>query len=276
MASRICLRDAVGSSFILAFSTVALYPTSALGAEPIGDIGFFASAILVLGGPVIGAVVVYVMLNVPRAAMTWPWAVTMMARWRWSKVPKDFPKADIASILVPLVDYTGIDKGTIQIVGGDGRYLIGQKKDKLTDAIKRWTTEKKKQYRVRYILVSPHHEAIRKLEELRGELGDHLEVLVLSCTNKNLPKKARRLKDVLTTCHPILIWSDDGKRKAMWIEGNHPREEDVSYNNRWIPPAAMGKAVPDWPNRTWADVFSTWQSQLDFLCDHIRREEHAQ
>ncbi len=261
-------------SRILALSVVTLYPMSALGAESDGGIGFVVSAVFVLGGPILGAVVVYAILNVPRAATRWPWVTDIMVRWRWSKVPKSFAKADIASILVPLVDHAGFSDGTIQIVGSDGGYLTGPKEGKLTKAIEKWTTGAEKEYRVRYILVAPNRkEAVCKLDELKGRAGDRLEVLVLSSTNKSLPKKTRLLKDVLITCHPVLVWSDDGKRKAMWIEANHPLDEDVSYNNQWIPPAAMGNVVPECSNLTWEDVFSTWQSQLDVLCDHIRKEE---
>lgn len=258
----------------LVLATVSFCPMFALGAESAGGIGFLFSAVLVLGGPALGGVVVYVILNVPRAITRWRWTTAAMAYWRWSRVPKNFARAEIASILVPLVDHAGLEEGTIQIVGSDGGYLAGPKEEKLTAAIKKWTKEG---HKVRYILVSPSDEAALKLEELGSALGDRLEVLVLdSASTKSLPKKARRVKRVLTTCHPTLIWSNNDDHKAMWIEGNHPFGENVSYNNQWVPPAAMGKSVPDWPNRTWEDVFSTWRSQLDVLCEHIPSRQLAQ
>ena len=256
----------------LVFATVAFHPATALGAESVGDFGFIASAVLVLGGPVIGAIAIYALLNIPRVTTRWLWATTAMARWRWSRVPRNFAKADIASILVPLVDHAGLQGGTIQVVGSDGGYLTSPKEQKLTCAIEKWTKEG---YKVRYILVSPRDEAIRRLGTLGDTLGDRLEVLVLNSTERP-PKKVRRLKDVLTACHPTLMWSDEGDRKAMWIEGNHPFGEDVSYNNQWVPPAAMGKLASGSPDRTWNDVFSTWRSQLELLCDHIRKAEAPQ
>ena len=266
--------------WILVLAMVTFHPVSAFGAESVDDIGFFASALLVLGGPVIGAMLIYVLLNIPRVATTWPWMTTALARFHWSKVPTNFAKADIASILVPLVDHAGLEGGTIQFVGSDGGYLTGRKRDALVSAIEKWA---KNGYKVRYILVSPSDEATSSLEELKCNLGDHLEVFVLNpqkhtsapeqASVKRVPKKVRRLQDVLTTCHPTLMWSAEGDRKAMWIEGDHPFAEDVSYNNQWVPPAAMGKLASDSPERTWNDVFSTWHTQLELLCDHIRKEE---
>ena len=271
VASRVRLTDFGLRTLVL--TIVPIYPTYALGAQLVDGIGFFISAVLVLGGPVLGGVFVYVLLNVPRRT-TWRWATVAMAHLFWSRKPKNFARAHIASALVPLVDNVGLEGGTIQIVGSDGGYLTGEKEEELTTAIKKWTSNG---YKVRYILVSPSHDATRKLEELGSALGDRLEVLLLDFISaKSLPKKARRLKNVLATRHPTLIWSDSDDRKAMWIEGNHPLGESVSYNNQWIPPAAMGNPVPDWPNRTWEDVFWTWRSQLDLLCKHIPKSQRAQ
>lgn len=262
---------------VLLLVAIASYPTFAFGAEmghsdaEVGfSIGFFVSAVLVLGLPVLGGGLVYGVLNVPGWARNWRWITTAMASYRWSKVPKNFARADIASILVPLVDHAGFDGGTIQIVGSDGGYLTGPKKERLTNAIRKWI---KDGYKMRYILVAPSKEAIRELEGLKSALGDDLEVLVLTDI-KSLSKKTRRLMEVLTTCHPTLIWSDDDQKKAMWIEGNHPFGEDVSYNNQWVPPAAMGESVPELPIQTWGEVFSNWRGQVDLLCNHIRREVH--
>lgn len=260
---------------VLLLVAIASYPTSAFGAEAGAEVrysvGFFVSAVLVLGLPVIGGGLVVAVFNVPSWARNWHWATTAMASYRWSKAPKNFARADIASILVPLVDHAGFDGGTIQIVGSDGGYLTGPKKERLTNAIRKWI---KDGYKMRYILVAPSDEAILELDNLQSTLGDDLEVLVFRANIKDLPKKTRRPMEVLTTCHPTLIWSDDDQKKAMWIEGNHPFGEDVSYNNQWVPPAAMDKPVPELPTQTWDDVFSNWRGQVDLLCDHIREEVH--
>lgn len=265
-----CVCFATQRLWMLVLATVTFQPVSALGGESVDDLGFFASAVLVLGGPVIGAIVIYLLLNIPRVATAWPWMTTALAYLLWSRIPRKFAKADIASVLVPLVDHAGIDGGTIQFVGSDGGYLTGSKKERLVSAIEKWADSG---YRVRYILVSPSDEATSSLEALKCNLGDHLEIFVLNPEDKRVPKKVRRLRDVLTTCHPTLMWSAEGDRRAMWIEGDHPFGEDVSYNNQWVPPAAMGKRASDSPERTWNEVFSTWRSQLEFLCDHIRTEE---
>ena len=280
-----CVGLATQGLWILVLAMVTFHPVSAFGAESVDDIGFFASAVLVLGGPVIGAMFIYGLLNILRGATTWPWTTTTLAYLLWSRIPWNFAKADIASILVPLVDHARIEGGTIQFVGSDGGYLTGPKRDALVSAIEKWV---KNGYKVRYILVSLGDEATSSLEALKRSLGDRLEVFVLTppppppknntsapeqASVKRVLKKVRRLQDVLTTCHPTLMWSAEGDRKAMWIEGDHPFGEDVSYNNQWVPPAAMGKLASDSPERTSNDVFSTWHTQLEFLCDHIRKEE---
>lgn len=234
------------------------------------NIGFFVAAVLILGLPVIGGGLVYVALNVPRWTRNSHWGTIAMASYRWSKVPANFARADIASILVPLVDNAGLDGGTIQIVGSDGGYLTGRKKKGLTNAIKKWIDDG---YKMRYILVAPSDEAILELERLESTFGDDLEVVVLRKDIKELPKEPRRIMAVLTTCHPTLIWSDDNQKQAMWIEGNHPFGEDVSYNNQWVPPAAMDKPAAALPVQTWGDVFSNWRSQVDLLCDHIKSHQ---
>lgn len=73
-------------SRILALATVALCPMFALGAESAGGIGFFLSAVLVLGGPALGGVVVYVILNVPRAITRWRLTTAAMAYCRHQEV----------------------------------------------------------------------------------------------------------------------------------------------------------------------------------------------
>ena len=248
--------------------------------------GFFWSAVVVLGGPALGG------LAVCGAMIGWrwmtsraPWAVRLMASWRWSSRAKVFARADIASILVPLIDCAGFPPGsTIQMVGSDGGYLTGTKKRRLTDAIRKWVREG---HRFRYILVAPSEKAVAELERLREQISredeassERFEVLQLggkpAASPTKTPADIELLEKVLCTSHPTLIWSEDGVDKAMWIEGNHPRGEDVSYNNQWVPPPAMGEAVADFPNQTWSDVFATWEGKLAHLSEYMREQAAAQ
>ena len=176
-----CVGLATQGLWILVLAMVTFHPVSAFGAESVDDIGFFASAVLVLGGPVIGAMFIYGLLNILRGATTWPWTTTTLAYLLWSRIPWNFAKADIASILVPLVDHARIEGGTIQFVGSDGGYLTGPKRDALVSAIEKWV---KNGYKVRYILVSPGDEATSSLEALKRSLGDRLEVFVLTPPKK--------------------------------------------------------------------------------------------
>ena len=196
-------------------------------------------------------------------------------------------RADIASVLVPLIDHAGLQgRGTIQIVGSDGGYLTGAKKQGLTDAIRKWIAQG---YDFRYILVAPSKEAVAELAALKEQVSrqddtarERFEVLQLgddapdASASSSAPADIQRLERILCTCHPTLIWSEDRTRKAMWIEGNHPAGEDVSYNNQWVPPAAMRQAVADLPNQTWADVFSAWDGKLKRLCEYSRERMASQ
>ena len=262
-----------------------LLAQSVVAAQAGGTAGFFGAAILVLAGPALGGLAVCaVMLGSRWAASKAPWIIDQMAFRHSSSRPKVFARADIASVLVPLVDHAGLQgRGTIQIVGSDGGYLTGAKKTGLTDAIRKWIAEG---YNFRYILVAPRKEAVAELETLKEQIARQddtaharFEVLRLGGGSSNAsagptstPVDIQRLARLLRTCHPTLIWSEDGARKAMWIEGNHPAGEDVSYNNQWAPPAAMRQAVADLQNQTWADVFAAWDGKLRRLCEYSREQ----
>ena len=191
---------------ILLGTVVAVLAPSVVSAEESASgAGFFWVAVLVLAGPALGGLAVCAaMIGWRWTTSRMPWAIGLMASRRWSSRPKIFARADIASVLVPLIDHAGFrGSGTIQIVGSDGGYLTGAKKKELTDAIRKWV-------------------------------------------------------------------------EAMWIEGNHPAGEDVSYNNQWVPPAAMSQAVADLPNQTWSDVFSAWDGKLRRLCEYSRERTPIQ
>lgn len=267
---------------------VALLATSASAAESASGVGFFWAAVLVLTGPALGGLAVCMaMIGWRWTTSKAPWAIGQMAAWRWSNRARVFARADIASVLVPLIDHAGFrGRGTIQIVGSDGGYLTGAKKSGLTDAIRRWVGEG---CNLRYILVAPNQAAVAELEALKEQIArddetasGRFEVIQLggeaptAGASSTTPADVQALERILRTCHPTLIWSEDGERKAMWIEGNHPAGEDVSYNNQWVPPAAMNQPVADLPNQTWSDVFSAWDERLRRLCECPREQTAIQ
>ena len=274
---------------LLLGTVVAVLAPSVSAEESASGVGFFWVAVLVLAGPALGGLAVCAaMIGWRWTTSKMPWAIGLIASRRWSSRPKVFARADIASVLVPLIDHAGFrGRGTIQIVGSDGGYLTGAKKKGLTDAIRKWVEEG---YSFRYILVAPSKEAVAELEALKEQVSrqddtapERFEVLQLggrapgaSASPPSTPVDVQCLERILRTCHPTLIWSEDKAHRAMWIEGNHPAGEDVSYNNRWIPPAAMSQAVADLPNQTWSDVFSAWDGKLRRLCEYSREQTPIQ
>ena len=190
-------------------------------------------------------------------------------RRRWATGTRNFARAQIATILVPLVmevfDRGRANGGNVLIVGSDGAYLVGKKKRKLQDAIVDWTN---RGMTVRYLLVEPTEDALAELNELRQRLkcGGSLEVLPL----RNMPvgvESMHGLVDLLRSVHPTLIdfTNDDGdQKKTMWIESRHLPGDFYSSGNRWVAPEAMGE--PAGPDETWDDVFSKWSDRLASLC----------
>ena len=200
---------------------------------------------------------------------------------RRSKKDQEIAYAEITSVLVPLVRDVGFQVGTIHMVGSDGGYLRGPNGNKLKRAFVKWTA---RGICVRYTLVRPSDDALRELVFLQHEIKEDpnctgaLEVQVLSGRRKDLPASIKVLVSILTTYHPTLIWSRDEHGKAMWLEGVHEPEDFVSYDNRWVPPAAMGDAAPPYVQQlhgrmkslTWSDVFSMWDQKLNDLSKHTQ------
>lgn len=192
----------------------------------------------------------------------------------WANRVTKFRKANISTIAVPLIDECKPQGGTIRLIGGDGAYFTGANKDKLRNALWKWIVEDDME--VQYLLAHPGPgvaEAMRKFskEELPNK-ADMLSIFVLEEEDANLPDDVKRLADFLITHHPNLIsWpSSDGENtnRAMWIEGKHLPGEDVSYDNRWVPPGSMSDPVSAdsrGPTMTWNDAFLQWDRELDNL-----------
>lgn len=198
-------------------------------------------------------------------------------RRRWATLTRVFARAQIATILMPLVnevfDRGQAKFGEVLIVGSDGAYLIGKKKRKLHDAIRAWT---RRGMTVRYLLVEPVDKALEELDELRQtlEASDSLEILPLWALPNSADEGLGALVTVLKTLHPTLICftNDNGEEKrTMWIESEHLPRKMHSSGNRWVPPEAMGEQAG--PNETWNDVFSGWKDRLATLCTYIQPYE---
>lgn len=271
---------------LLAGIVLSFLATTVFAAESGSGAGHFWAAVLVLAGPALGGLAVCTLVAVCRRTTSAPWAIGSMASWRWSGRARVFARADIASVLVPLIDHAGLQgRSTIQIVGSDGGYLTGAKKKGLLDAIRKWV---KAGHEFRYILVAPSNEAVAELEALKEQIcgedeasSERLEILQLGgkmpgASATNTPADIQLLARILHTCHPTLIWSENSASRAMWIEGNHPPGEEVSYDNQWVPPAAMSQSLADLPNQTWSDVFSAWDGKLRRLCEYSREQMAVQ
>lgn len=199
-------------------------------------------------------------------------------RW-WATRTRIFARAQIATILVPLIDEV-LDRaraksGDVLIVGSDGAYLTGEKKRKLHDAIRAWTN---RGLTVRYLLVEPDRKALQALVGLRRTLksSNSLQILPLEGLPDSAEGYLRELVTVLRTLHPTLVHftsGDDEEKRTMWIESEHLPNEMHSSGNRWVPPEAMRQQAT--PFETWDDVFSQWKDKLKSLCAYTQPYEVA-
>ena len=211
----------------------------------------------------------------------WPWILPMLVvirpvRRRWASRSRFFPEANIATLLVPLVNEVferhQPSNGTILIVGCDGMYIAGQKKEMLQNAIRTWVN---RGMTVKYLLVDPDDEALSELERLQGNLeGGELEILPLRKIPDDAPKETQVMVDVLRTVHPTLMEFDSvrqhkAKEKVMWIESKHLPRDMHSSGNRWVPPEAMCETV-DLSGMKWCDVFANWNEKIMDVCEYAK------
>ena len=188
---------------------------------------------------------------------------------RWVRQVTKFPVANISTIAVPLIDKCEPRSGRVRLVGGDGSYFIGKNSDKLQDAMRRWIDDCHME--VQYLLVGPGKGVVEAMQEFREtELSRKNSLSIFVLENKTgLSEDDKCLADVLVTSHPNLIsWPDkDGStNRAMWLEGRHLPDTDVSYDNRWVPPDSMPLLGSGHRSTTtWADTFLFWDKALDDL-----------
>ncbi len=215
--------------------------------------------------------------------MAWPRILPRLVvippiRRRWARCTRVFARANIATLLVPLVDEVfknfQATNGKILIVGSDGMYLVGRKNKMLQRAIRAWTA---RGMNVRYLLVDPSDEALAELEQLRQELevSDKLDILPLKALPKDAPHEVHVLAEFLLATHLTLIefagakGDKDQSKRIMWIEGKHWPKEMHSFGNRWVAPDAMSARV-DRVGPTWDALFSQWADRLEPVCEYAQ------
>ena len=238
----------------------------------------FVLVLIAFSPALVGLIVVVCVRYGPRIL---PRLVVVVPRVRrtWARGTRSFDRAQIATILVPLVDEVLASgqpvSGTILIVGSDGRYVAEKKKKRLQRAIRNWTN---RGMHVRYLLVAPDDEALNELERLRANLRDRsrLEVLPLKLGPTDATAERGALVEVLQSLHPTLVevadaGQQEGKR-AMWIESEHLPNRMYATGNRWVGPEAMDDQA-ERSGTTWNEVFGQWQDRLEPLCAYARREQ---
>ena len=152
-----------------------------------------------------------------------------------------------ATDLVPWVSsLENLSGCKIQIFGSDGGYVNRSNGDVWKQGLREWV---KKGLKVDYILLSVDNEIITEylnlMEDLNGE-EKCLDVQVVRGTNPKLsdPDLQATLKD-LQTCHPTLLYSKDGEKMAMWVEGEHAEGSDIAYDILYVPPEDIAQYSRD-------------------------------
>ena len=260
-------------SVVIMMVLVAL-PASAQVHGDSNHIGMLLVIILLVGGPALSGLAAdgVVRLGVRLRNATIPLGASIPpVLSRWARRLTKFKKANITTIAVPLINQCKPQGGTIRLVGGDGYYFIGDNQDKLRNALRKWIVEDDMD--VQYLLTQPRTGVVKAMKEfsetkLEGK-GHMLSVFALE-ENADLSDDAKRLADFLITFHPNLIsWpGDESTNRAMWLEGKHLPGEDVSHDNRWVPPGSMSAPVSGavrGPTMTWEDIFFRWDKALDDL-----------
>lgn len=175
-------------------------------------------------------------------------------------------RAFVASDLMPLIGglaKAGVpfDGSELRIFGSDGRYVVNSKR------MGWWRRDKSKKWRkklddwataglkIRYILLEADGEVRAELSQLKQEMGEQFDAVVLD--DGAVPDVARELE----TCHPTLFLGKDGQN-AAWIEGFHPRDCVHAYDVEYISPLAMEKS------RSAKGTFERYAGKLDAVLEN--------
>ena len=146
-----------------------------------------------------------------------------------------------ASDLVPWVLKMGDLKGCrIQVLGGDGDYINGEKGRVWSDGLKNWVD---KGLDVDYVLLEVNEHTREQYMCLMDKLNEsgnvHFRVMVAQKPIEGYPEGVRETEEDLRTCHPTLLYGSDQSKRAMWIEGDHQPNSEFAYGVWYVPPAAM-------------------------------------
>ena len=170
--------------------------------------------------------------------------------------------ANAVSDLRPLVRSLGdLHGGNMEIVGGDGRYIVRKSKDELESAIREWIAAG---MNVKYVLTNASNEVQDKFRILIHDFGeDHLQVWVRN--GRKVPEEALGLFEKLRTFHPTLI-SLPRERKAMWLEGLHRDDSSVAYDVIFVSPEVMAA------NDAYQTKFMNYKGEIETItnfCDRL-------
>ena len=135
--------------------------------------------------------------------------------------------ATVADDMFPIMSHLKLQGSTIEVVGGDGEYIVMDNGIRLIDGIKEWISAGAT---VKYFLVCPSARALERFRELSHEVGENFELVVLAQGCEAFG---------FETLHPTLVHLANGGGNAMWVEYNHPANSKIAYNVKFVGPGAM-------------------------------------
>ena len=140
--------------------------------------------------------------------------------------------ATIADDMVPLLNQLELDGARIDIVGGDGYYLMSSNGSRLKQGIEGWIGAGAT---VSYYLVRPSDDAREAFDALASANKGRFSLTDLSGIRSD---SSGPIVDEMRNRHPTLVRMRSGER-AMWVEYMHPDQSSVAYNVKYVSPEAM-------------------------------------
>ena len=169
--------------------------------------------------------------------------------------PVRYSTATIARDLVPHVATLDLSDAQITILGVDAAYLGDRLKGSyFASGLEMWV---KGGATIRYLLLDESSCDPRSLIDLKGRLGDSLEVLFFN--RQDCTPEALEIADRFEHLHPTLI-DLSGSKKAFWVEYDHPRGSTIAYDAKFVSPVAIADELEE-------NEYLTYQRQLDVLIE---------